>query len=281
MAVLHDLVAALCTAGVGSGDLLYVASDITLPLAEARKNKGVQTREQRETFLGDIVDTLQQVVGEKGTLLFPVFTWAFCRGEGFDIRRTPGEVGVFSNWIMKNRREFQRTRHPIYSFMVWGRAAGQLASLTNTDSWGCDSPFAYLHEHEGKMLLLSVSLRRGFTFMHYVGESIRVPYRYRKDFRGSYTDMDGKTTERVYSMYVRDMTIKSEEYEPDEWLDEAGVTCVSQWGRSILRIVDLPKAYEIVKDDLLHGGGRYCYKFTNYKIDWQSGPTHADELLDG
>ena len=278
MAELNDLKIALCKVGVNSGDLLYVASDITLPLAEVRKNRGVITKGQRDAFLDDIVDTLQQMVGECGTLLFPVFTWAFCRGEGFDIRHTLGEVGAFNNWVMAKRPEFRRTQHPIYSFMVWGDAAEELVSLENRDSWGDDSPFAYLHRHGGKLLLLSVSLQRGFTFMHYVERSIRVPYRYMKDFRGSYTNSKGKTTDRIYSMYVRDLSIQCEEYEPDAWMDKAGVTNVSQWGRVALRVINLHAAYDVVKDDLLDQGGRHCYRFKDYEIDWQGSPTHQDDL---
>ena len=45
--------------------------------------------------------------------------------------------------------------------------------------------------------------------MHYVEEKIRVPYRYMKEFVGSYVDESGLEEQRKYSMYVRDLQIES------------------------------------------------------------------------
>lgn len=266
--------------GVGQGDLLYVASDATRLLVSAVR-VGYRTPAERDAFLHSFIDELKDVVGETGTLLFPVFTWDFCRGKGFDRRSSLGEVGSLNNWILANRPDFTRTQHPLYSFMVWGAQAETLAAMDNVDSWGEDSPFAYLHHNNGKLLLFSVSLQRGFTFMHYVGRSVRVPYRYMKAFRGEYIDTDGTADERVYTMYVRDLAIESEEYEPDEWLLDAGVMAERVVDDMPLRVVDLPRAYDVVADDLLNHGAAKCYKFKNYQVDWQRGQTHPDDYENG
>ena len=260
------------------GDMVYIASDVTLLLTEARKKYRVKTIEQRDEFFNEFVDTLQEHVGERGTLLFPVFTWEFCRNKRFDIKNTLGEVGAFNNWILNKRIDFSRTQHPIYSFMVWGGQKDVLLTMDNVDAFGDDSPFAYLHYHGGKMLLLNVTLKRGFTFMHYVEESVRVPYRYMKNFRGLYTDVKGDTIERSYTMYVRDLAIESCEYLPDEMLEEKGIVNVTHWGKLVCKIFSLKEAYSIVADDLLHNNGRKCYNFKNYKLEWGKGATHQDDL---
>ena len=276
--MLTSLPNAMKQAGIGKGDMVYIASDASLLLMEARKKCEVKTASQRNKFLHCFIDTLQEIVGEQGTLLFPVFSWSFCRGESFDIRHTPGEVGALNNWVLEHRQDFRRTKHPLYSFMVWGHGANALVNLENMDAWGSDSPFAYLHENDGKMLLLNVTLQRGFTFMHYVEESVKVPYRYQKNFRGSYTDDQGLTCIRSYTMYVRDLAISSQEYAPDTMLEDKGIVKISKWGEMTLKGFNLAESFPVVADDLRHNGGRMCYKFANYELVWDKGATHADDI---
>lgn len=264
--------------GVERGDMLYIASDATLLLAEARKYYGVKTAQEREAFLHALVNVLQEAVGAAGTLLFPVFTWAFCRGEPFDVRVTKGEVGALNNWVMAHRKEFRRTQNPMYSFMVWGGEAENLLALSDVDAWDETSPFAYLHHHGGRMLLLHVSLQRAFTFMHYVERALKVPYRYLKNFRADYTDENGKTEKRSYILYVRDRSIVSHEKLPDAMLETPGAMLKEKWGNLLVKSIDLPRAYDIIKEDLLQCGGRYCYQFENYQIDWKRGATHGDDF---
>ena len=276
--MLASLPDAMKQAGIGKGDMLYIASDASLLLLEARKKCGVKTVEQRNTFLHYFIDVLQEAVGTQGTLMFPVFTWAFCHGEGFDARRTLGEVGALNNWILEYRKDFCRTKHPLYSFMVWGKEANTLLSMENKCAWGENSPFSYLYHNNGKMLLLNVTLQRGFTFMHYVEESVHVPYRYYKNFRGTYKDLNGIETERSYIMYVRDLAISSKGYAPDSMLEDKGIVKIAKWGDLTMKGFSLVEAFSIVEDDLRNNAGRMCYKFANYELEWGKGATHADDL---
>lgn len=266
----------LLALGVRQGDLLYVASDITRLLVAAQKNEGVKSKADRNAFLHGLTDMLQSVTGQKGTLLFPVFTWDFCRGKSFNAASTNGEVGVYNNWILQNRHDFIRTKHPIYSFMVWGKHAEELAAMDNQGAWDEASPFAFLHHNGGKQLLLGCSLQRGFTFMHYVEASLHVPYRYEKAFRGEYIQGDGTRAVRTYTMYVRDLDIVSREYLPDSWLTEEKVSKICKCCEIPLALINLPQAYDVLKADLMKGG-RHCYRFTDYNINWQGGATHDDD----
>lgn len=275
---LNELKECLLQLNIKKGDSLYVASDVARLMVEMKKRYGISNRKQRDEFLSEMVDALQSIVGTEGNLLFPVFSWDFCKGKGFDCRDSLGEVGALNNWILRNRNDFQRTQHPLYSFMVWGKHANEFAGLDNVDAWGKDSLFAWLHRNGGKMLLLDVSLQRGFTFMHYVEESVRVPYRYFKNFRGEYTDLNGDKNIRSYTMYVRDLAIASQEYLPDSFLEESGAMCGKAFGNLMLKIIDLAKAYESVSGDLLKHNGIHCYRFEDYTIEWDGGATHEDDL---
>ena len=275
---MNELKECLSHLGIGKGDSLYVASDVARLMVEMKKIYGISNSKQRNEFLSEFVNALQETVGREGNLLFPVFSWDFCKGKGFDRKASLGEVGALNNWILQNRKDFQRTRHPLYSFMVWGRDANAFAAVDYADAWGEDSPFAWLHRNGGKMLLLDVSLQRAFTFMHYVEESVRVPYRYFKNFCGEYIDADGTKSVRGYTMYVRDLSIPVEEYLPDSFLEEAGAMRGQSCGNLMFKVIDLAKAYDAVAEDLRRYNGTNCYQFENYAIDWNGGATHEDDL---
>ncbi|MDD5929205.1 MAG: AAC(3) family N-acetyltransferase [Spirochaetales bacterium] len=274
----EDLLEKLRKIGILKGDILYIPSDITQLLLYARKIIGISTIEKRNEFLNKLVDSFKSAVGNDGTLLFPIFTWDFNKGIAFNARKTLGKVGSLPNWILQNRTDFIRTQHPMYSFMVWGKDAKILSEMNNVDCWGQYSPFGYMHRNNAKILFLDVPVQRGFTFLHYVEESLQVPYRYYKNFRGNYIDFDGNKTNRNYVMYVRDLLINSSEYMPDSFFEEKNVLHKILWNETQLKIMNCVDAFMIVKNDLLTNNGRNMYHFENYTIDWNGGHTHADEI---
>ncbi len=263
--------------GVQTGDILYISSDVTLLTLDACRQCGLRGKKDIDDFYDLLTDRLQDLVGAEGTLLFPVFSWAFCRGIPFDVKTTQGEVGAFSNWVLNNRKDFRRTAHPLYSFMVWGKDADLLLGMSNRTAWGADSPFAWLYTHHGKNLIINVSLGGSFTFLHFVEESIRVPHRYFKDFHGSYVDAEGRSQERTYTMFVRDLAIESKQVTPDDCLADAQVARKTSFGKVSLQLVDLFEAFPLIEENLRYHNGDMWYDFMGYRLDWSAGQTHPDE----
>ncbi len=278
--MIEDFRNGLSALGITKGDTIYIGSDITTLMVTARKKEGIVEKKAQDAFINSLIDELQNAIGKEGTLLFPVFTWDFCKGSLFDVKKTQGSVGVLNNWVLNNRSDFQRTSHPIYSFMVWGRDTNLLVSMDNQEAWGEDSPFEYMNANHVKLVLINVPLQRAFTFMHYVEQKVEVPYRYHKYFIGRYTDKNGCTTNRCYSMYVRDMSIDSKENMTDAFMEDCGVMKGIQTDYFSLKSLDLSDVYIVVKNDLLFNGGKNCYYFTNYEIDWGKGRTHEHEISD-
>lgn len=260
--------------GVETGDILYVASDITRLMYRASHLYG----DIYDEYMDGLVNALQEAVGTQGTLLFPVFTWDFCRGKGHSVKKTKGEVGTFNNWILKNRKDFRRTQHPMYSFMVWGKDTDLLCNMCNRDAWGEDSPFAYLRENKAKTLMIDVVPGRCFTFMHYVERYLNVPWRYMKEFIGDYTDEKGKTERRIYSMFVRDLDIESKQVTNPVAFDGKNILHRSSWADIDLWFMDCGKAFPVYADDIRSHNARMCYKFHGYVPDWEKGQTHPDDL---
>lgn len=188
---------------IGKGDFLYVVSDM-LELAKV-------TREQGAHFKADdLIDALQELVGEEGTIVFPTFNWDFCKGVAFDYYKTPSRTGALTKAALK-RKDFRRTAHPIYSFAVWGKESDRLMENASVDCFGPGTIFEYMYEVDAKGISIGIPILEGLTYVHHVEQMVGVPYRYHKEFTAQYTDADGVCSERTYRMYVRDL-VKDPQY---------------------------------------------------------------------
>ncbi len=275
--LLNNIKSKINEIGLNNGDTVYVASDITNLLYLAKTECGVKIKD-RDAFLNQFVDMLKDVVGTEGTLLFPVFSWNYCRGKGFDIRTTPGEVGALNNWILKNRKDFTRTKHPMYSFMVWGKCAHKLVGMNNQDAWGDAGPFTFLRDNNGKQLFFDIQAHQGITFGHYVEQCVDVPYRHPKYFFGDYTDKNGVTETRCYSMYVRNLDVIQEISITNEWLIANNVAKGCECYGLRLTYCDLAKAYPLLYNDMKNNNGANTLSFENYELDWTKKKTVPFEI---
>ncbi len=263
---------------VKEGDILYVSSDIKTFLFNLAMEFDIKTKKDRNQAINEFVDELQTIVGQEGTLLFPVFSWDWCRGNGFNVKSTKGEVGILSNWVLNNRKDFKRTRHPIYSFMVWGNDAEYLKALDNQDAWSHTSPFYYFKTHEAKQLLFNIEAYQGLTFSHYLEQEVGVPYRHPKYFFGEYTNENGMTEKRMYSMHVRDMDLEVRSGINNEWLIRNGVASRAEWEGNQLTVVNLEKSYTVISDDMVNNNGKNTLKFLNGGLDWSKKRTILYEI---
>lgn len=177
------------------GDRVYLSSDI-LALAWAARQHG-------ENFTADeLIDSFQKQITPEGTLLIPAFHFGFSNEGSYDYRNTPSSAGALGNAALK-RKDFRRTAHPMHSFCVWGKDQERLCSMQNRNSFGSDSPFAYMHKEHVIQVMLGTDYQRSLTFVHYVEFMADVPYRFYKEFTGSYTDENGIRTERTYQYPAR------------------------------------------------------------------------------
>jgi aminoglycoside 3-N-acetyltransferase len=228
------------------GDILLVSSDVIRLIDTIKNNKGVSD-------LNIIINTLQSILGDEGTLLFPTYNWDFCKGMPFDYYKTPSRTGLLSKIALK-RNDFKRSKHPIYSFAVWGKYQGLLCSLENTDSFGLDSPFDFLFKQSGKNLMIDVDYANCFTFLHYVEESVGVSYRYIKNFQSVYIDEHQESKERNFSMYVRNLELHAEGTGNPMGviLEKKGISKRTMLNDIPLALVDLRLAYDAIKDDIVN-----------------------------
>ena len=242
---------------IQKGDCVYVVSDM-LELAKVYKENG------RRLVLDDLIDKLQELVGEEGTLLFPAFNWDFCKGITFDYKKTPGKTGALSKAALK-RPDFARTAHPLYSFAVWGAKSAELLQNDSADAFGYGTIFESLYHWNAKVLVIGVGALSGITYIHHVEQVVEVPYRYNKEFTANYIDKDGICEKRTYRMFVRDLEMDPRHINGFQPLEEQMLQDGKIWSKPyetvschLVKIHDLDEA---VRKDILENDSRKMYHY--------------------
>lgn len=238
--------------GVNLGDTLLVSSDIQalLPLLWYESKMPNDIKFFREDCMRKIINAVQELVGIEGTLLFPTYSWGFCHGELWSYEDTQGKTGALSNFAL-TQPDFVRTKHPIYSFAVWGKQAKFYAELKNTDSFSDNSPFHYLYKSNAKNI--SIGAENFFTFAHYVEQAEKINYRYHKDFTAPYK-LGGVVENRTYSMFVRQLSpeVVSRDKNIMDFLQQNGAKKEYRLQNIPLIYIDLPQAYAVLANDIAH-----------------------------
>lgn len=240
--------------GIRRGEMIYVISDV-LELAKTAREYGEKFDAQK------FLHTLMDKIGSEGTILLPVFNWDFCVGKPFDYKQTPGKTGALGNAALKNPA-FIRTRHPIYSFAVWGRHKDYLCAIETDDCFGTGSIFDYLYQNKAKAFVIGLNALEGFTMVHYVEQKIGVPYRYFKKFEGTYIDNLGEHIKSAV-MYVRDLDIDPQEdmEHLSDILEDLNISHTQMINGVPFRTVLIEQACQIIRMDIECNNSRNIYRF--------------------
>lgn len=235
---------------IRSGDILYVSSDI-IPLLTHFKKEGINFN------CNKLIEYFLTKIGKNGTLLFPTFNWDFCRGISFDYFKTKSMCGSLSNLALK-RKDFMRTKHPIYSFAVSGKYKQKLIDLEYKSGFGKKSIFDFLYKNSAKNLFIGIDYKKGFTFDHYCEEIANVNYRYHKFFKGKYINDNGETKLKEYSMYVRKLNenfVTGISDKMDKKLIDIDAYKFYKFNEIYFGIINLKLAGDLMIEDIKKGGG--------------------------
>ena len=247
---------------IEKGDAILVSSDAKKMIWDAISNRS-------KTDLNQFIYGLINEVGTDGTVIFPTYNWDFCNGIPFDIKKTPCMTGSIGSTALK-RKDFIRTKHPLYSFAVHGKLASTLANMNNLDAFGPDSPFAFFKENNIKNYVIDVSLQHCFTFVHYAEEQAGcVKHRYIKNFTAGYIDENGVLTQRTYSMFVRDLSMNVETtIDPIEHdLIDNKAEEVIQINNSEIKKINLKPTFEILMNDIKNNDSRKLCTYIGQQKD--------------
>ena len=239
------------------GDTLLVASNI-LQLGVNLKKEGIKFGSD------DMISSLQRLLGPDGTLLFPAFNYDFSSQKGYDYLHSPPQnMGALSNQAFK-RKDFMRTKHPVFSFFVSGKKVQKYYKLNNISAFAKESPFDLMYQDNAKMLFIDIEYNRSYTFIHYVEEIVGVQYRYFKDFTSTYKDHNSLEEQRTYTLLVRDLEkgVINSSNPIGKILEQKNVSKTYNILGVKFALVDLKKAYKIIEEDILFNESKNLISYT-------------------
>ena len=233
------------TLNINENDIVLFCSDIIKLIIYF---KSIKVKFDSNKF----IDLIINEIGSKGTLIFPTYNWGYCRGETFDIKNSRSETGSLSNIALK-RKDFCRTKHPIYSFAVYGKYKNYLCSLENKRGFGKDSPFDFLYKNDAKIVNIGAPIKDGLTIIHYFEAKAKVQYRFHKYFKSKYIDIDGKSLIKNYSIYVKYLKAKKPDFTKGffNYLEKEKLLIRGNYNKIEYSIINIKKTGDILYSDLI------------------------------
>ena len=131
-------------------------------------------------------ETLFSLIGPKGTIFVPTFTYSFSTKKNsrnvFDVLNSKSKTSPFSEFV-RNRNESSRSKDPMVSVSSIGRNKNILFEQGNS-SYGRKCTFENLLKL-GNLKLLNIGIGTNYIpFLHYVDYKTRCSHRYNKYFNG-------------------------------------------------------------------------------------------------
>lgn len=156
-------------ADIQTGDFVWLFADIT--------KMALHYRRQGTRFDPNaLIDQVLEQIGPEGTLVLPTLNFDLKGGEHWGRDITAGMCGALSE-IARKRSDFERTKNALHSFVVKGKLKDEIFACDYLCSYGKGSVFEFMAEKNCKLLSIDLSLHNSFTFIHYIEEIERVPYR--------------------------------------------------------------------------------------------------------
>lgn len=229
----EDFKAAFKSLGIKDDDVLFVHSDVSV--------FGNLIRPGKAFILDGFIEVLQEAI-PNGTLILPAFTYSFCKGEKFNVKKSRSTVGSLTEHFRK-KENVLRTRHPIFSVAIWGNKNGFLD--IGKDSFDEESIFGKLHKKNAKLLFLGAPFR-SCTYVHYIEQMHGIPYRYIKPFRGSVIDEDGVDYEDECTFFARylDCNVEFNIENGEKYFLDNGYIKKEQVGSGKILLIDASVFYE-------------------------------------
>lgn len=161
-----------------------------------------------DILVESLFESIISILRPHQTLLLPAFTYSFCKNRFYNPRITPPETGVVSLHAMNDKRGI-RTKSAINSYFAFGSAASLLGETIGESVWGKGSIAEKLEETDAKILSLGLPISLSTGFMHRIEELEQVPYRYYKNFEGTW-EQDGTRQSWEERMFVRSQIVPAE-----------------------------------------------------------------------
>ena len=144
----------------------------------------------RNQFLSNFFELFKELASPEGVIIIPSFSYSWGADSSekiFDINNTPGKVGIFPEF-MRVQPNVERTSDPMFSYLIFGNNAINIAKIAGKNTFGSNGIYRYLHENNAKLISFGLD---GYdpTFIHYAEQYYhenvhKLDYRYIRSLMG-------------------------------------------------------------------------------------------------
>ncbi|TDL48489.1 AAC(3) family N-acetyltransferase [Paenibacillus dendritiformis] len=232
-----DILEKLKEVGAHECDVLFVHTDVAFGT--------INPELKRKQYLGCLYEILQEL--NVGTLVFPAFTFSFCNKEIYDVKNSRTSMGALNEYI-RNQPGVVRSIDPILSMIAVGDKANMFEKVGKS-SLGINSGYDILHQQENvKFLFFGAEIGECFTYIHYVEDIMRVPYRFDMPFSGTIIDAEGNKFEDEYKLYAGCAGVKPAcSYYFEDYLLENGFLQKTHIGNKPITCISAKDAYREIR----------------------------------
>ena len=190
------LIAALERVNISKGDKLLIHSS---SMAFGRPEDGIRT----------FISALQSVVGPKGVVAAPTFTFRFIREGQYSYAET-ASIGMGAlNEALRKQEGAIRSNHPVQSVTFLGPVSDEFTKDRPFSAYESGATFDLMAKQGFKILLLGVPPEY-ISHSHLSEERHKVPYRFMKKVKGSAIFAGSlKPAKSVWGFYARYLDLEA------------------------------------------------------------------------
>jgi aminoglycoside 3-N-acetyltransferase len=226
-----ELAAAIRACGIAAGDVVSVQ----VSLGRLGLPAGVPG--DYPSIASLVIDTFLDVLGARGTLIVPTYTYSIGRGETFVVEETPSAIGEFSDLFWR-RDGVLRSRDPMMSSAGIGPQAEKILRNISNSSYGYGSVFDNIRSSGGKICTLGLGIWWA-TYCHYIERIASVPFRFDKEFNGYVREGQQTRLEKwIYFAAPRVPNCKSNSIALENSLRAARLLPTAKIGRAEIACID-------------------------------------------
>ena len=179
---------ALKKIGIKKNDNLFIHSNLGL-LKQYKDHNEINKTSKI------IVNEFLKIVGTKGTLAFPTFTYSFPCKKRYYPRKSKSICGHLSEYV-KNKTNSAIYKDPNVSIAVLGKYKLFLTKNYSENAYGKNSFFNRFYELGGK--ICNINMDSASTFIHLFERKLKVKYRFDKNFDGFVSNRKKKIKSKIY-----------------------------------------------------------------------------------
>lgn len=184
------------------------------------------------------------------TIIMPAFTWSFSNKRTWDYHNSKSECGIISE-LFRKKLSSKRTVHPVHSLSVYGPNTKTVPYHRCASSFGHGSTWEWICESD-KVLNLSIGSKfnGGATFIHYLEEYFKVPYRSYIKLTGDVFNNNNKKIKKDFFYYARKKNIENNYIKCEKFLINKNILKYYKKSNVNFFCLDITKTINIVKKEM-------------------------------